>query len=236
MYSFNHRNINTWNRDDIFSVEETNSVSSGMQTTDAPVQWHLPHDSHVACAYVKQTHGIRHLCWQGDMEWFIPQTIQLMGFVIRPFDMQKLYSSKVEINLVPSRPAIGQRGLFTFRQPIASLLGTRFLPWTNTTRKALLHPDVLKCNSIDEGFVMISVHGYTIIVAIHGYTKLYTAKVLIYIIYLYIDCKTLLHRKAIIFINIPTNIIIYYLKNSQTSNQFSIFFANIQTLIKIFST
>jgi len=61
---------------------------------------------------------------------------------------------------------------------------------------------------------MISVHGYTIIVAIHGYTKLYTAKVLIYIIYLYIDCKTLLHRKAIIFINIPTNIIIYYLKNS----------------------
>jgi len=44
-------------------------------------------------------------------------------------------------NLVPSRPFIGSRGLFTFRQPIAGLLGTRFLPWTNkvsTCRKALL--------------------------------------------------------------------------------------------------
>ena len=43
-------------------------------------------------------------------------------------------------NLVPSRTAIGWRGLFTFRQPLTVLLGTRFLPWTNkvsTCRKAL---------------------------------------------------------------------------------------------------
>ena len=43
-------------------------------------------------------------------------------------------------NLLPSMPAIGWRGLFTSRQPIAGLLGTRFLPWTNkvfTCRKAL---------------------------------------------------------------------------------------------------
>ena len=43
-------------------------------------------------------------------------------------------------NLVPTRLAIGWRGLFTFCQPIASLLGTRFLPWmskVSTCRKAL---------------------------------------------------------------------------------------------------
>ena len=43
-------------------------------------------------------------------------------------------------NLVPTRPAIGWRGLFTFHRPIAVLLGTRFLPWTNKVsacRKAL---------------------------------------------------------------------------------------------------
>ena len=33
-------------------------------------------------------------------------------------------------NLVPSRPDIGWRGLFTFCQSIAGLLGTRFLPMT----------------------------------------------------------------------------------------------------------
>ena len=50
--------------------------------------------------------------------------------------MQKLYSSKVE--------SLYQAGLLVvgvFRQPIAGLLGTSFLPWTNkvsTCRKALL--------------------------------------------------------------------------------------------------
>ena len=34
-------------------------------------------------------------------------------------------------NLVPSMSAISCRGLFTFRQPLASMLCTRFLPWTN---------------------------------------------------------------------------------------------------------
>ena len=44
-------------------------------------------------------------------------------------------------NLVPSRHAISWRGLFTFHQPIAGLLGTKFLPWMNkvsTCRKDLL--------------------------------------------------------------------------------------------------
>ena len=43
-------------------------------------------------------------------------------------------------NLVPSRPAIGWRDLFTLRQPIAGVLGTSFQPWINkvsTRRKAL---------------------------------------------------------------------------------------------------
>ena len=44
-------------------------------------------------------------------------------------------------NLLPSRPLIGWRKVNNFRQPIAGLLGTRFLPWLNkvsTCRKALL--------------------------------------------------------------------------------------------------
>jgi len=43
-------------------------------------------------------------------------------------------------NLVPSRLVIGKHDLFTFRQPIAGLLGTRFLPWTNKCgrRKVIL--------------------------------------------------------------------------------------------------
>ena len=44
-------------------------------------------------------------------------------------------------NLVPSRPAISGQDLFTFRPPIADLLGARFLLWTNkvsTCWKALL--------------------------------------------------------------------------------------------------
>ena len=43
-------------------------------------------------------------------------------------------------NLVPSRPAIGWRKVNKPCQPIASLFGTRFLPWTNevsTCRKVL---------------------------------------------------------------------------------------------------
>ena len=43
-------------------------------------------------------------------------------------------------NLVPSRLVIVWQGLFTFRQLITGLLGTRFLPWTNkvsTRQKAL---------------------------------------------------------------------------------------------------
>ena len=46
--------------------------------------------------------------------------------------------------LVPSRPAIGWRGLFTFRQPIAGLRGTKFLPWKSkfsSFRKVLLYRD-----------------------------------------------------------------------------------------------
>ena len=42
-------------------------------------------------------------------------------------------------NLVPSRLVMGYQGLFTFRQPIAGLIGARFLAWTNevsTCRKA----------------------------------------------------------------------------------------------------
>ena len=44
-------------------------------------------------------------------------------------------------NLVPNRPAIGWQKINNFHQPIAGMLGTRFLPWTNkvsTCRKALL--------------------------------------------------------------------------------------------------
>ena len=44
--------------------------------------------------------------------------------------------------LVPNRPAIGGQGLFTLHQPIAGLLGIRFLPWTNkvsTRRKVRSH-------------------------------------------------------------------------------------------------
>jgi len=46
-------------------------------------------------------------------------------------------------NLVPSRPAIGWQVLFTYRQPIEGLLGTRFPPWTkkvSTYRKAIYLP------------------------------------------------------------------------------------------------
>ena len=47
-------------------------------------------------------------------------------------------------NLVASRPTIGWRGLFTFHQLIACLLGTKFLPGTNkvsTCRNALFITD-----------------------------------------------------------------------------------------------
>ena len=47
------------------------------------------------------------------------------------------------IKLVPRRLAIDWRKVNNFCQPIAGLLGTRFIPWTNkvcTCRKALYRP------------------------------------------------------------------------------------------------